>query len=111
MEGNKKKTPVMNPYIAPISIVITCSLPGSAGNAKKNIAMPTEMIRAKMKADPKSLPMLALLISSSERPTPFCQGLPNNGPYHKAPNAKNATAATITASQLIAEKSIIIWFS
>ena len=35
MEGNKKKTPVMIPYIAPISIVITCSLPGSAGNAKK----------------------------------------------------------------------------
>src|SRR6187549_4073476 len=51
---------------------------------------------------PKILTMLPFLSCSSVRPASRCQALPNStGEYHSPPNRKHATAATMTAIQLI----------
>src|SRR5690348_9311009 len=78
----------------------------SDGRGPRKLAKFHAASNASTKDSPNIFTALPLATTSSLRPVSRCQALPNStGEYHKPPSAKHATAATITASQLISGMS------
>src|ERR1700748_116040 len=74
----------------------------------KNIARFTAIINENKAAKPKVRPLLLAAICSAVKLLSFIQAVPNNaGEYQMPPKAKAEMPATITASQLIVEMSMI----